>query len=251
MPGIPLTPLGSWLVVTGSDVDGAEPCDPAVGPDLLPRAPDTLGFEARIGAALGAELGFVESLVWFWSNPFCVSAAKGGVRPLCGAYEREAIRAHVLGRFADMLVAVETHPAMLVYLDNARSIGPESVAGRNRRKGLNENLAREILELHTLGVRAGYTQDDVTSFAKVITGWTLVPPRQDPDRGGEFLFNPRMHEPGALGVMGKSYAEGGIEQGRAVLLDLARHPATARHIAEKLARAFVADAPPPALVEIL
>src|SRR5205814_9633568 len=105
---------------------------------------------------------------------FCVSADRGGVRPLCGAYEREAIRAHVLGRFADMLLAVESHPAMLVYLDNARSIGPQSVAGRNRGKGLNENLAREILELHTLGVRSGYTQDDVTNFAKVITGWTVV-----------------------------------------------------------------------------
>src|SRR5207248_11411533 len=137
----------------------------------------------RIDAALGAELGLVERLVWFWSNHFCVSADKGGVRPLCGAYEREAIRANVLGRFADMLLAVESHPAMLVYLDNARSIGPDSAAGRNRGKGLNENLAREILELHTLGVRAGYTQDDVTGFAKVITGWTVVPPKQDSRAG--------------------------------------------------------------------
>jgi uncharacterized protein (DUF1800 family) len=222
--------------------------------DPGPGIPQQLYLEeakARVDAALGAELGLVERLVWFWSNHFCVSADKGGVRPLCGAYEREAIRAHVLGRFADMLLAVESHPAMLVYLDNARSIGPESLAGRNRGKGLNENLAREILELHTLGVRAGYTQDDVTSFAKVITGWTVVPPKQNPDRGGEFVFNPRMHEPGPQRMIGKTYAESGVEQGRAVLLDLARHPATAKHVAEKLARAFVADAPPPALVDRL
>jgi uncharacterized protein (DUF1800 family) len=222
--------------------------------DPGPGIPQQLYLEeakARIDAALGAELGLVERLVWFWSNHFCVSADKGGVRPLCGAYEREAIRANVLGRFADMLLAVESHPAMLIYLDNARSIGPDSVAGRNRNKGLNENLAREILELHTLGVRSGYTQDDVTRFAKVITGWTLVPPKQDPERGGTFVFNPRMHQPGPQQVVGKSYADAGVEQGRAVLLDLARHPATANHIAHKLARAFVTDAPPPALVEAL
>jgi len=222
--------------------------------DPGPGIPQQLYLEeakARIGAALGAELGLVERLVWFWSNHFCVSADKGGVRPLCGAYEREAIRANVLGRFADMLLAVESHPAMLVYLDNARSIGPDSLAGRNRGKGLNENLAREILELHTLGVRSGYSQDDVTSFAKVITGWTLAPPKQDPERGGEFVFNPRMHQPGPQHVMGKRYADAGVEQGRAVLLDLARHPATARHLAQKLARAFVADVPPAVLVESL
>jgi uncharacterized protein (DUF1800 family) len=222
--------------------------------DPGPGIPQQLYLEeakARIDAALGAELGLVERLVWFWSNHFCVSADKGGVRPLCGAYEREAIRAHVLGRFADMLLAVESHPAMLVYLDNARSIGPNSVAGRSRGKGLNENLAREILELHTLGVRSGYSQDDVTSFAKVITGWTVVPPKQDAERGGTFVFNPRMHEPGPQQVLGKTYVDAGIEQGRTVLLDLARHPATAKHIAEKLARAFVADAPPPALVDAL
>jgi uncharacterized protein (DUF1800 family) len=223
-------------------------------PAALPGLPQQVYLEeakARIDAALGADLGFVERLVWFWSNHFCVSADKGPVRALCGAYEREAIRAHVLGRFADMLVAVESHPAMLFYLDNARSIGPESIAGRNQHKGLNENLAREILELHTLGVRTVYTQADVTNFAKVITGWSIIPPRQDAERGGEFTFNPRMHEPGAQTVIGRSYPEGGIEQGRAVLADLARHPSTARHIATKLARAFVADAPPPALVDRL
>lgn len=208
--------------------------------------------KARHTAALDAEIGFAERLVWFWSNHFCVSADKAPMmRALAGPFEREAIRAHVLGRFGDMLLAVEQHPAMLIYLDNARSIGPDSIAGRRRGKGLNENLAREILELHTLGVRTVYSQADVTNFAKVITGWSIVPFRQDPERGGEFNFNPRMHEPGAQTVIGKSYAEGGVEQGRAVLADVARHPATAHHIATKIAAHFVADVPPPALVEKL
>jgi uncharacterized protein (DUF1800 family) len=206
---------------------------------------------ARIQRAALAECGFVERLVVFWSNHFCISAGKGGLaRMWAGSFEREAIRPHVLGRFADMLLAVESHPAMLHYLDNARSIGPDSMAGRNRGKGLNENLAREILELHTLGVRTGYSQQDVTNFAKVITGWSIIPPRQ-PERGGEFTFNPRMHEPGDETIAGHSYADNGFEQGRAVLLDLARHPATAQHIATKLARHFIADEPPPRLVEAL
>jgi uncharacterized protein (DUF1800 family) len=207
--------------------------------------------KARFHGALAAELGFAERLVWFWSNHFCVSADKGGVRPICGAYEREAIRPHVLGRFADMLLAVEQHPAMLIYLDNARSIGPDSIAGVRQKRGLNENLAREILELHTLGVRTVYSQQDVTRFANVITGWTVVPPRREPERAGMFEFNPRMHQPGAQTVIGHSYPDTGVEQGRAVLAALARHPATTRHIAEKLARHFVADTPPPALVERL
>jgi uncharacterized protein (DUF1800 family) len=206
--------------------------------------------KARYDAALNADIGLVERLVWFWSNHFCISADKGPTRPLCGAYEREAIRPHVLGKFSDMLLAVETHPAMLLYLDNARSIGPDSFAGIRRGKGLNENLAREIMELHTLGVRTGYTQTDVTNFAKIITGWTIRPPR-DPEHGGEFWFNERMHEPGAQTVIGKSYPEDGFAQGRRVLEDLAHHPATAKHIATKLARHFVADEPPPALVERL
>src|SRR5262249_48604037 len=130
-----------------------------------PGVPQQIFLEeakARFDRALAADTGFVERLVWFWSNHFCVSADK--VPPVAGAFEREAIRPHVLGRFADMLVAVESHPAMLHYLDNARSIGPESIAGVRRGKGLNENLAREIMELHTLGVNAGYSQADVTSF---------------------------------------------------------------------------------------
>jgi uncharacterized protein (DUF1800 family) len=207
---------------------------------------------ARIDTALRSEISFVERLVWFWSNHFCVSADKGpGVRALAGAFEREAIRPHVLGRFADMLVAVETHPAMLRYLDNVRSIGPNSIVGRNRNAGLNENLAREILELHTLGVRSVYAQSDVTSFARVITGWSVVPFPQDQQRGGEFVFNPRRHEPGPQSVVGRSYRAAGMEQGLAVLRDLARHPATAKHIAQKFAVHFVSDTPPPALVDRL
>jgi len=205
--------------------------------------------KARLDAALGAEIGFAERLAWFWSNHFCISADKAGLRAIAGAYEREAIRPHLTGRFADMLMAVESHPGMLVYLDNARSIGPNSIAGRNRGKGLNENLAREILELHTLGVRTVYTQDDVTRFAAVITGWTIVPPREP--GGGAFVFNPRMHEPGAQTVLGKSFADGEFNQGRAVLTMLARHPATARHIAAKLVRHFVSDQLVPALADKL
>jgi uncharacterized protein (DUF1800 family) len=207
--------------------------------------------QAHYETALDADTGLIERLTWFWSNHFCVSADKGPVRALCGAFEREAIRPHVLGKFSDLLLAVETHPAMLLYLDNARSIGPGSVAGLRRGKGLNENLAREILELHTLGVRTGYTQADVTNFAKVITGWSLVPPRLDPVGGGVFMFNERLHEPGAQTVLGRTYPEGGFEQGRAVLENLARHRSTAKHIATKLARHFIADAPPPDLVEKL
>jgi uncharacterized protein (DUF1800 family) len=201
----------------------------------------------RIEAALGAEIGFVERLVWFWSNHFCISADK--IRSMSGAYEREAIRPHVLGRFTDLLLAVEGHPAMLFYLDNLPSMGANSIAGINRTRGLNENLAREILELHTLGVRSGYTQDDVIGFANVLTGWTLVPPGDNPEHGGEFIFNPRLHEPGAQKVLAKTYADETVEQGRAVLRDLAIHPATATHVATKLARTFIADTPPPALVE--
>ncbi len=205
--------------------------------------------QVRIETALAANIGLTERLVWFWSNHFCISADK--IRSMSGAYEREAIRPYVLGRFVDLLLAAEGHPAMLFYLDNVGSMGANSVAGINRNRGLNENLARETLELHTLGVRTGYTQDDVISFAKVLTGWTLLPPADNPEHGGEFSFNPRLHEPGAQTVMGKVYAQEGVEQGRAVLSDLAANPATATHVATKLARHFVADTPPPALVERL
>jgi uncharacterized protein (DUF1800 family) len=217
-------------------------------PPPLPRQLFWNEARARIDAARDAEIGLAERLVWFWSNHFCVNQDK---TVMAGAYEREAIRPHILGRFADMLLAAEGHPAMLLYLDNAQSIGPDSVAGINRDKGLNENFAREVLELHTLGVRTGYTQDDVTNFAKVLTGWTIIPTVDNPDHGGEFVFNKRLHEPGPETIIGKGYDDAGTGQGRAVLADLARHPATANHVATKLARHFIADDPPRALVERL
>ena len=214
-------------------------------PPPLPQQLLLSEAKARFDAATTADIGFVERLVWFWSNHFCISADK--VVGMAGPYEREAIRPHVLGRFADLLLAVESHPAMLFYLDNVQSMGADSVAGINRDKGLNENLARETLELHTLGVRSGYTQADVTSFANVLTGWSWIAP-SEPDHGGEFAFVKRLHQPGDQMVLGKRYPDTGVDQGRAVLADLARHPATAQHIADKLARHFVADNPPPTLV---
>jgi uncharacterized protein (DUF1800 family) len=261
--GGPASPEMKPADQAGTPASSQPPRNPGPG---VPQQIYLAEAKARFNAALGAEIGFVERLVWFWSNHFCVSADKGNVRQICGAYEREAIRAHVLGRFGDMLLAAESHPAMLVYLDNARSIGPDSIAGLRQKRGLNENLAREILELHTLGVRSVYTQEDVTRFANVITGWTRVPFRQDARggalaseasggdssaRGGEFEFNARMHQPGSQSVIGRIYPDAGVEQGRAVLAALARHPATATHVATKLARHFVADEPPPALVERL
>jgi uncharacterized protein (DUF1800 family) len=205
--------------------------------------------KARLDAAFDADIGFAERLVWFWSNHFCVSTEV--VYNMAAGYEREAIRPHVLGRFGDMLLAAAGHPAMLIYLTNTGSMGANSIAGINRTLGLNENLAREILELHTLGVRTGYDQDDVTRFANVLTGWTIIPVATDPVHGTEFIFNSRMHEPGPQRVLGKFYVDPGVEQGRAVMADLARHPATATHVATKLARYFSADDPPPSLVDRL
>ncbi len=222
----------------------ARPVEPPLPQKLFER--EAL---ARVNAAVGADIGFAERLVWFWSNHFCISADK--VFAMAGGYEREAIRPHSLARFGDILLAAEGHPAMLFYLDNAQSIGPNSTGGINQTRGLNENLAREILELHTLGVASGYTQDDVTTFAKVLTGWSIIPSGPDPERGGEFVFIKRTHEPGPLTVLGKTYPDTGLQQGRAVLADLARHPATATHVATKLARHFVADQPPQPLVDRL
>ncbi|WP_413990982.1 DUF1800 domain-containing protein [Labrys okinawensis] len=205
--------------------------------------------QARLDKALGAEIGFAERLVAFWSNHFCVSIAKDNiVRASAGAFEREAIRPFVLGRFADMLLAVEHHPAMLFYLDNQQSIGPDSRAGKNRNRGLNENLAREILELHTLGVGSGYTQADVTAFARILTGWMMVGREGRLGEPGTFVFNANTHEPGDEVFMGKTYPAGGMGQAEAVLNDVARHPATAQHIATELARHFIADDPPPSAV---
>jgi len=227
----------------------AKPDAPVPAAEAIPQQIFFREAKARLDAAIAPEIGFVERLIWFWSNHFCISADV--TQSMAGGYEREAIRPNVLGRFPDMLLASAGHPAMLFYLDNSRSIGPRSVAGLVNTRGLNENLAREILELHTLGVRSVYTQEDVTSFAKVLTGWTIIPAATNPEHGGEFVFNPRMHEPGPQTVVGKVYAQGDAAQGRAVLADIARHPATAAHVARKLARHFAADEPPPALVERL
>jgi uncharacterized protein (DUF1800 family) len=220
---------------------------------------------ARLQSAVSTDRPFVERLVQFWGNHFAVSIDKIAVLGIAGSMEREAIRPNVLGRFADLLLAVEKHPTMLLFLDNAQSVGPNSMlaqlaarraAQRNRQLGLNENLAREILELHTLGVDGGYTQVDVTSFAKVITGWSAgvqraAMARLDNGPPGEFMFRPAIHEPGAQTVIGKRYAQDGLAQGEAVLRDLAATAATAKHLATKLARHFVADDPPSSVVQRL
>lgn len=210
-----------------------------------------MGEEIMARARLGAttDAAFRERWALFWSNHFAVAANKGNMAALVGPFEREAIRPHVFGRFEDLLVASTRHPGMLAYLDQAKSIGPNSRAGARRKAGLNENLAREILELHTVGVGAGYTQDDVTEFARALTGWSFhIPGEQAPSNGDIFVFRPQQHEPGARKVFGRRYAEGGEGQARAVLRDLATDPHTARHMATKIARHFVADDPPAALV---
>lgn len=217
--------------------------------------------DARYRTAAGTDYPFHERLVHFWANHFAISADKQPIPAIAGLFENEAIRPHVNGNFADMLIAVEQHPAMIVYLDNQRSVGPGSTLGRranrrrNRNIGLNENLAREILELHTLGVDGGYTQDDVSTFAKVITGWSIGGVNEngrfadgDP---GEFEFREMIHEPGTHEILGHRYSQSGVTQGEAVLRDLAVHPSTARVIATKLARHFVADDPPARLVDEL
>jgi uncharacterized protein (DUF1800 family) len=214
---------------------------------------------ARFREGVTTDRPFVERLTYFWTNHFAVSIDKNLVLGLAGSLEREAIRPNVLGYFSDMLLAVERHPAMLLYLDNHLSVGPHSRAAAllERRKGgqqrgINENLARETLELHTLGVGAGYSQADVTTFAEVITGWSIGGDGYGRFRGGrpgEFVFRPELHEPGAKVVLGKRYPDTGYDQGVAVLRDLAAKPATARFIATKLARHFISDDPPPRAVE--
>jgi len=228
-----------------------QPTAPKPPPQPLNIIQKTFRAEAlaRLQRAIIADGGFTERLVVFWSNHFCISANKGGLaRMWAGSFEREAIRPHVLGRFGDMLKAVEQHPAMLFFLDNQQSLGPDSRAGKNRNRGLNENLAREIMELHTLGVGGGYSQDDVTSLARIITGWTYAGRQGQLGAPGSFVFNANAHQPGAHRVMGKIYEADGVAQGEAVLSDIARHPSTAKFIATKFARHFVADEPPPALV---
>jgi uncharacterized protein (DUF1800 family) len=218
---------------------------------------------ARIASALVTPAPFGERMVHFWANHFAVSIEKPTLGSLAGAFEAEAIRPHVFGRFEQMLLAVERHPAMLLYLDQVRSIGPDSAAARRaaaadpeRRRGLNENLAREILELHTTGVRSGYSQDDVTELARALTGWSVGGPAgayatRPGVEPGRFVFAPALHEPGARSVLGQRYEAAGEAQAEAILRRLAVAPTTARHIATKLARHVAGDAPAPALVDRL
>lgn len=212
---------------------------------------------ARAAQFVTAEAALTERLVLFWSNHFTVSAARRQIAPAIPAYEREAIRPHVYSRFADMLRAVVRHPVMLTYLDNPFSVGPDSPDGQRRQdRGagsvtLNENLAREVLELHTLGVDGGYTQDDVIQFALALTGWSHGGYRRggDEEVHGRFQFVIRHHQPGPKRVLGQTYPESGADEGLAILDDLARHPSTARHLATKLVRHFVADDPPAEAVQ--
>jgi uncharacterized protein (DUF1800 family) len=217
-------------------------------------------LEARVKKHLRADIGFVERLVLFWSNHFNMSVRKSNaVRGTIGHLERTVIRKHVLGNFSNMLLGVMQHPAMISFLDNDDSVGPNSKYGRDRGAGFNENLGREAMELHTIGSGGGYTEEDVTALALILTGWSYVR-NWEADNGynngrnrnrGRFIYRKTWHEPGAITLMGKSYPPTGRNQGKAALLDLARHPATAEHIAFKLVRHFITDEPTPEMVEPL
>lgn len=209
------------------------------------------GFDAEFAAVAQSVTPFIERLTWFWANHFTVSVkGKPRVLPFAESFVADAIRPHVLGRFQDMLIAVEQHPAMLVYLDNVVSVGPNARAGVRRQRGLNENLAREILELHTLGVGSGYTQRDVVELAKLITGWTIPLGRKMPAADAPFVFIKNRHEPGPKTILGASYGEG-QQEGERALRDLAARSETAHFLATKLARHFIADDPPaPAIAHI-
>ena len=211
-------------------------------PDTPTRVRSILAAEKiqQMSNALMTTTPFRERLVWFWTNHFTVSLNRLECLPVAGAYIREAIRPYVAGRFSDMVLAVMRHPAMLMYLDNWTSVGPSSPTGLATGHGLNENLGRECMELHTLSPVSGYTQADVTSFAGVITGWTIDFTRADPG----FVFNAQSHQPGTKTVLGKKFPEGeqgGIE----ALAFFADHPACHTFLATKLVRHFVADEPPP------
>ena len=215
------------------------------------RSPVRTLFRAETGAlldhAITTDAAFRERLVWFWANHFTVSQRRAPAVPVIGAFVQEAIRPHVTGRFVDMLQAVMRHPAMLFFLDNVQSIGPDSQAARadrakpgsNPPRGLNENLARECLELHTISPAAGYSQADVTNFARILTGWSVDFQQTPP----AYRFRPFWHEPGTIRVMGQDYPAGEAG-GIAALIWLGTHPATYRHLATSLARHFIADDPP-------
>jgi uncharacterized protein (DUF1800 family) len=205
---------------------------------------------AKVTRAVLSDRQLEEVMVDFWFNHFNVFAQKGPVQWMVPAYEREAIRPHALGHFRDLLLATARHPAMLFYLDNWLSTRDDFIAPAGRfkgtKRGINENYARELMELHTLGVDGGYTQRDVTEVARCFTGWSI----DRPDRGGAFLFRQRTHDQGTKVVLGKRIPSGGgIEDGERVIDILARHPSTAHFIATKLARRFVSDDPSAALVD--
>jgi len=227
-------------------------------------------MQAKVLRAAYSERQLQEVMVDFWFNHFNVFVGKGQVRLYLNEYERDVIRPHVLGTFADLLRATAESPAMLFYLDNWQSSAPDGArtlqqdrrrpgrrfnrpatladlpAAPNRRRGLNENYARELMELHTLGVDGGYTQKDVQEVARAFTGWTIATPRQ----GGSFRFEPRMHDAGEKVVLGRRIAAGGgKEDGDQVLDLLSTHPSTARFIATKLARRFIADSPPRSAID--
>ena len=215
----------------------------------------------RTNLTVASATPMAERLVHFWANHFSVSAQKPGTHYQVANHEFGAIRPHIFGRFSEMLKASVLHPAMLLYLDQFQSVGPNSQFQQRRRRrqragapqrGLNENLAREILELHTIGVDGGYDQADVTEFARALTGWTIQGIRRverfaEPQESGA-AFVQFAHEPGTRQVMGKRYGDEGANQAVAILDDLASHPSTARFIATKLARHFAGDVPPPSLV---
>ncbi|MGZ5926702.1 MAG: DUF1800 domain-containing protein [Rhizomicrobium sp.] len=182
---------------------------------------------------------FAEHLVWFWTNHFTVSTTAGRTLNFAGAFEREAVRPYIADTFENMLLAVASHPAMLVYLNNVASIGPDSLAGVRTGKGRNENLGRELMELYSLGVDGGYTQADVIALANILTGWSL-----DPDAPSGFGFFPNRHEPGRQNLRGKTYGSD-LKSGIQAVRDLAHDPHTARHIATKFATYFIADQPSP------
>jgi uncharacterized protein (DUF1800 family) len=205
--------------------------------------------EAKILRAVYSEDQLQELLVDFWFNHFNVYLDKGADRYLVSSYERDAIRPHVFGKFYDLLLATAKSPAMMFYLDNWQSVSPRQVAmrpaGKGGKRGLNENYGRELLELHTLGVDGGYTQNDVVEVARCFTGWTIANPR----KGGDFQYNDRVHDREQKVVLGHVIAAGGgMSDGLKVLEILARQPATAHFISLRLAQRFVADNPPPSLV---
>lgn len=208
--------------------------------------------QTRMAHSVTTPAPFADRWARFWSNHFTVAATRAETIGLAGPYEREAIRPHVFGRFADLLKAAVLHPGMLLYLDNHRSVGPSTRIASRRGLGLNENLAREVLELHTLGVNGGYDQSDVESLAKALTGWMPFAPRVlRTSVTGSGMFVSPAHEPGPKSLLGKRYPSDGQDQAKAMLADLARHPATAAHVARKLAQHFLADEPPKAAVDAL